>query len=282
MMKFPLAPPSGGRAGPPGSDPLPRNARGRLYHIDCGPGDLAPYIFTCGDPRRAQKIARRFHQVRLRRRNRAFLTYTGTYKDIPVSVMATGIGAPATAIAIVEAAQCVSPVTFIRLGSTGALQDYIALGDLVISAAALRDENTTHYYVPPGFLPPAHPAIISALTQAAVSLGVPHHVGTTCTTADFYAGQGRAAPGFPPLDPARMLRFREEGILNVEMEMSAYLALAAVATLPLRAGGACAVFNHEFTGSIFASARLKGRSERRLLDVGFLALELLAASDREQ
>lgn len=262
--------------------PLPRNARGRLYHIDCGPGDLAPYIFTCGDPARAAKIARRFHQVRLRRKNREFLTYTGSYKHIPVSVMATGIGAPATAIAVVEVAQCVSPVTFIRLGSTGALQDYIAVGDLVISSSALRDENTTHYYAPVGFLPPAHPAIISALTQAAVSLRVPHHVGATCTTADFYAGQGRAAPGFPTLDPRRMLRFREEGILNVEMEMSAYLALAAVSTLTIRAGGACAVFNNKFTGSIFASPRIKSRAERRLLDVGFLALEILAAKDSEQ
>ena len=58
----------------------------------------------------------------MRRKNREFLTYTGIYQNIPVSVMATGIGAPASAIAIVEAANCVTPVTFIRLGTCGALQ----------------------------------------------------------------------------------------------------------------------------------------------------------------
>ncbi len=44
---------------------LPRNAQGRFYHLDCGPGDLAPYIFTCGDPARAQGLAK-FFDVRLK------------------------------------------------------------------------------------------------------------------------------------------------------------------------------------------------------------------------
>ena len=110
------------------SGPIPKNARGRFYHLDCAPGDLAPYILTCGDPDRARTIARRLTRVDMRRKNREFLTYTGIYQDIPVSVMATGIGAPASAIAIVEAANCVTPVTFIRLGTCGALQEDIAGG----------------------------------------------------------------------------------------------------------------------------------------------------------
>ena len=89
--------------------PIPKNARGRFYHLDCAPGELAPYILTCGDPFRAQRIARRLTRVDMRRKNREFLTYTGIYQNIPVSVMATGIGAPASAIAIVEAANCVAP-----------------------------------------------------------------------------------------------------------------------------------------------------------------------------
>ena len=116
------------------SSPIPKNARGRFYHLDCAPGELAPYILTCGDPDRVRRIARRFTRVEMRRNNREFLTYTGIYQDIPVSVMATGIGAPASAIAIVEAANCVSPVTFIRLGTCGALQEEIEVGDLVITS----------------------------------------------------------------------------------------------------------------------------------------------------
>ena len=99
---------------------LPKNRQGRYYHINCAPGDLAPYILTCGDPDRARRLARSFDRVEVKRRNREFLTYTGSYHGIRVSVLATGIGAAASAIAIVEAAQCVAPATFIRLGSTGA------------------------------------------------------------------------------------------------------------------------------------------------------------------
>ena len=55
-------------------------------------------------------------------------------------------------------------------------------------------------------------------------------MGLTCTTADFYAGQGREAPGFPALDPHKVARLSQAGVLNLEMEMSAYLTLAAVST----------------------------------------------------
>ena len=111
---------------------LPLNEQGRYYHLDCGPGDLAPYVLTCGDPDRARRLARLLDRVEVRRRYREFLTFTGEYHRIPVSVMATGIGPDNTAIAVVEAAQCASPLTFIRLGSCGALQPHIQVGDLII------------------------------------------------------------------------------------------------------------------------------------------------------
>jgi uridine phosphorylase len=258
---------------------LPKNRQGRYYHLNCGPGDLAPYILTCGDPDRARRIAKSFDRVSVRRKNREFLTYTGTYHDIPVSVMATGIGAAASAIAVVEAAQCVAPATFIRLGSTGALQDYLNLGDLVITYEARREENTTHYYAPAGIKAPAHPEVLAALKQAAADLFVPHHVGVTCTSPDFYAGQGRVVPGFPTLEPDMVARLSRAGVLNLEMEMSAYLTLAAVSSLGLRAGGACVVVNNRLR-RVFASARLFRQAERRLIEVGLRAVEILAAGDQ--
>lgn len=257
---------------------LPQNRQGRFYHLHCGPGDLAPYILTCGDPDRARRIARSFDRVDLRRKNREFLTYTGVYRRIPVSVIATGIGAAASAIAVVEAAQCVAPATFIRLGSTGALQEYIDLGDLVITSEAMREENTTHYYAPPDLKALAHPQVLAALRQAAAELQAPHHVGITCTTPDFYAGQGREAPGFPTLEPDMVDRLSRAGVLNLEMEMSAYLTLAQVSTLQLRAGGACAVFVNRIKQT-FASPRIMRRAEQRLIQVGLRAVEILAEKD---
>jgi uridine phosphorylase len=264
------------------SSPIPKNARGRFYHLDCAPGELAPYILTCGDPDRARKIARRLTRVDMRRHNREFLTYTGVYQDIPVSVMATGIGAPASAIAIVEAANCVAPVTFIRLGTCGALQGEIEVGDLVITESAWRDETTSQAYAPADLVPRAAPEIVGALRNASEALGVPYHVGLTCTTADFYSGQGRVAPGFPRIDPHKLARLSQAGVLNLEMEMSVYLALAAVSTYGIRAGGACLVLNNRVTGQGLLGAHARRRADRRLIDVGLRALEILAARDQRE
>ncbi|MGA9755073.1 MAG: hypothetical protein WBV23_08005 [Desulfobaccales bacterium] len=264
------------------SSPIPKNAQGRFYHIDCAPGDLAPYILTCGDPFRAKRIARLLDRVEMRRKNREFLTYTGIYQNIPISVMATGIGAAASAIAIVEAANCVTPVTFIRLGTCGALQEYIEVGDLVITESARCGECTSQCYIPDGIVPRAAPGIVAALTEAAEALKVRHHLGLTLTTADFYAGQGRSAPGFPNPDPEMLEALSQSGVLNLEMEMSTYLALAAVSTLPIRAGGVCLVLNNRVTGRGLTAAQARRRAERRLIDVGLRALEILAAGDQQE
>jgi uridine phosphorylase len=264
------------------SNPIPKNAKGRFYHIDCAPGELAPYILTCGDPNRARWIARLLDRVDLRRKNREFLTYTGSYKNIPVSVMATGIGAPATAIAIVEAANCINPVTFIRLGTCGALQDYIQIGDLVITESVLCKDGTTDYYIPAGLVPHADPAILTALTEAAEAVKMPYHVGLTITTADFYPGQGRAAPGFPAPDPKYMQTLRESGVLNMEMEMAVYLALAAVSTYRIKAGGACLVLDNRASDAGFTSVKARRRGIERLIRVGLRALEFLAARDQRK
>jgi uridine phosphorylase len=256
--------------------PLPKNAQGRFYHIDCAPGDLAPYILTCGDPDRARRISRFFDRVDMRRPNREFLTYTGSYKNIPVSVMATGIGAPATAIAIIEAANCVNPVTFLRLGTCGALQTNINVGDLVITESAWCREGTTASYIPAGTVPHADPAIVVALRQAAAALKMPYHVGLTCTTADFYPGQGRAAPGFPAPDPQFLSVLIESGVLNLEMEMAVYLA----STYKIRAGGACLVLDNRKAATWFTSTQARRRGEKRLIQVGLRALEILAKSDQ--
>jgi len=263
------------------SSSIPKNAQGRFYHIDCAPGDLAPYILTCGDPDRARRIARFFDRVEMRRKNREFLTYTGVYKNIPVSAMATGIGAPATAIAIVEAANCINPVTFIRLGTCGSLQSGIEVGDLVITESAWCKDGASDSYIPIGLVPHADPAIVAALRGAAEFLKMPYHVGLTCTTGDFYAGQGRAAPGFPAPDPQFLQALMASGVLNMEMEMGVYLALAAVSTYRVRAGGACLVLDNRTSVAGFASVKDKRRGEGRLIRVGLRALEILAKSDQQ-
>lgn len=261
---------------------LPLNEQGRYYHINCGPGDIAPYVFTCGDPARARRLAKLLDRVEIRRQYREFLTLTGEYRHIPVSIMATGIGPDNTAIAVVEAAQCAPNLTFIRLGSCGALQPHIQVGDLIITREALCDEHTSRYFAPDCGPVPAHPEIIQALVQAAEDVQAPYHLGTTCTTSDFYAGQGRQVPGFPTAEPDKVARLQQAGVLNLEMEMSVYLALARASSYHLRAGGMCAVFTNRITGDkAFGLKRRQQQAERSLLTVGLRALEILYAHDKQ-
>ena len=79
-----------------------------------------------------------------------------------------------------------------------------------------------------------------------------------------------------------MARLSQAGVLNLEMEMSAYLTLAAVSTYPIRAGGVCLVLNNRVTGQGLPAAQARRRAERRLIDVGLRALEILAARDQRE
>lgn len=260
----------------PDSCDLPVNSQGRFYHIDCRPGDLAPYILTCANPGRAYVIADFLQEKERKGRNREYVVFTGSYKGIPVSVMGTGIGAPATAIAVVEAAQCQPNATFIRVGTCGALQPKIGLGHLILTDECIREENTTHQYAGPELAVRAHPEVLSALEQAAKEMQFRYHKGTTCTTSDFYAGQGRRVSGFPVRDQEKIERLRERGVLNFEMEMSVFLTLATVSSYRLRAGGVTVVLCNRIDGTWSSSEAY----ETRCVKTALKAVEILYASDR--
>ncbi len=261
------------------SNHKPPAHEGRCYHIDCKPGDLARYILTCAAPERAHRMAAFLHERELRGGNREFVVYTGEHNGVPLSVMGTGIGPSATAIAIVEAAHCRSDAVFIRVGTCGALQSNIQLGDLIITDRVIRDENTTHYYAPADMDVSAHPAVRTAIQDAADELGHAYHVGTTCTTSDFYAGQGRMVEGFPTREPGKAERLGRAGVLNFEMEMSVYLTLAQVSEFDLRAGGVTVAVANRVEGT-FADPGDLDRFEDRCIRVGLRAAELLSERDR--
>ncbi|MGC8658853.1 MAG: nucleoside phosphorylase [Desulfomonilaceae bacterium] len=254
---------------------LPLDSQGKFYHIDCCAGEIAPYILACANPGRAHTIADFLQTRELKGKNREYIVYTGNYKGIPISVMGTGIGAPATAIAVVEATQCQPNATFIRVGTCGALQPEIRPGDLILTDKCLREENTTHYYAAPDLEVRAHPDVLNSLEKAAVELHFPYHKGTTCTTSDFYAGQGRKIEGFPVRETNKVERLRSLGTLNFEMEMSVFLTLATVSSYNLRAGGLTVVFCNRIDGTWSSSEDYEVRGIKTALR----AVEILAASD---
>jgi uridine phosphorylase len=219
-------------------------------------------------------MAEFLQERQLKGEKREYVAYSGTHKGIPVTVMGSGMGVPAAAIAVVELAQCQPNATFIRIGTCGALQPGIRPGHLIITDRAIRDENTTHCYADPDLEVRACPDVMSALEQAARELGFAHHTGSTCTTADFYAGQGRRIEGFPTRDPDKVNRLRQQGVLNFEMEMSVFLTLAAISSYHLRAGGVTVALCNRIDGTWAAPEDLPLYEQKCFL-TGLQAVEIL-------
>ena len=242
----------------------------RQYHIDCGPGDVAPRILLCGDPDRAEKVASHFSAIRRERRNREFVTITGTFKGRPLSVMGTGIGPDNTEIAVVELAQIVKDPVLVRIGSCGAIRRGMRLGEIVITTGAVRLENTSTYFVPEGYPAVAHHEVVAALVETARALGLRHHVGLTASAPGFYGAQSRSAPGFEPRYPDLPAQLARLNVLNFEMEASALLTLAAMRGF--RAGVACAVYAQRALGT-FAGGPLRKRAEADVIRLGLAAIE---------
>lgn len=224
----------------------PVTKEGLQYHIHLKPGDIPRYVLLPGDPGRVPLIASYWDQSRLVAEHRGFVTYAGMYKGVTLAATSTGIGGPSTAI-VVEELLRVGADTFIRVGTTGALQDYIKLGDLVISTAAVRFDGTSKTYVNPGYPAVASYDVLLALIEAAESLGVRYHVGITASSDSFYVGQGR--PGFRGYLPQRWegieRRLRELNVLNFEMEASTLFTLTSI--YGARAGAVCAAIANRVT-----------------------------------
>jgi uridine phosphorylase len=261
----------------PNADPrvaLPQTDR--QYHIGLGPGELAEYILLPGDPDRTERIAARLERVELQRRNREFASVTGTYRDRRVSVVSTGIGTDNVEIVVAEILAITDHPTFVRVGSCGALQEGIQLGDLVISSGAVRLEATTSFFVHDGYPAVADYVAVAALVEAAHRLGHRAHVGITATAPGFFGAQGRPIPQLPIRYPDLAEDLARQRVLNFEMEASALLVLAGLAGC--RAGVVCAAYAQRLTGA-FVEGEAKEQAERACIDTGLEALGLLADMD---
>jgi len=212
-------------------------------------GDLAEFLIVPGDPDRVPKIAEHWDSCKEVSSHREFRSFTGKYKDVPVSALSSGIG-PACMSIVVNEASNVGVKTFIRAGSTGAIQKNIRCGEVVISSAAVRLDGTSNCYIVPEYPASADYEVLMALVEAAEILGIArYHVGITATTADFYAGQSRTAPASCLSTSNDMTGILEKArVLSLEMETATLFTLASL--YGLRAGSVCAVFGNRVTGEL--------------------------------
>lgn len=251
----------------------PTQKGGKQYHINCRRGDLAGYVLMPGDPGRVPKIAKIWDHYKEIAYHREYRSVSGIYKGTKISCLSTGIGAPSTAIAIEEAAR-IGVHTFIRVGSTGALQKHIKPGDLVINTAGLKMEGTSKNYVWPEYPAAAHYEVVLALIEACEKLKYRYHLGITVSTDSFYVGEGR--PGFKGYNQSYfkniLADLQAAKITNVEMESSALFTIANLYNL--RAGAICAVFDNLITNEFL----IKGETE--VAKVASEAVVILAQWDK--
>jgi uridine phosphorylase len=251
----------------------------RQYHIGLGPGELAEYILLPGDPDRTSRIASRFESIELENRHREFASVTGRFRGQRVSVVSTGIGTDNVEIVVAEILAITERPTFIRVGSCGALQPEMELGDLAISSGAVRLESTTSFFVHDGYPAVADYEAVLALIEAAERLGHRYHVGITATAPGFFGAQGRPIPQLPIRYPDLAEEMARQRVMNFEMEASALLVLATLARC--RAGVVCAVYANRTTGE-FVSGDVKDAAEAACVETGLESLLVLADMDRQK
>lgn len=249
----------------------------RQYHIGLAPGEMAENIVLVGDPDRPEKAKKFFTEVSIDKKTREFRTITGKINDLEVSVLSTGIGTDNTEICLVEIMQITNSPTIIRAGSCGGLQEFINIGDLIISTGAVRLENTSTYFVPEGYPAVANFEVILALSEAARDCEATYHIGLTATASGFYGAQGRKIPGLPIRFPSLSDDLGKINVYNFEMETSTLLNLAQI--MGMRAGAICAVFANRMTKKFISNER-KADTEIVVLKTALKAFEVLQKMDQ--
>jgi uridine phosphorylase len=246
------------------------------YHIRCKPGDVGRYVLLPGDPGRCAHIAAYFDDARLIAQNREFTTYTGALDGVPVSVTSTGIGGPSTSIAVEELA-AIGANTFIRVGTSGAMQNFLRNGDLVIAQAAVRDEGTSSQYIPLSYPAVASLDTVLALQRSAIEQGARSYTGIVRSGDALYAD---LAPNTIPLNAlmggsaSRM--WSEARVLCADMEAATLFVVSSIRGL--RAGTILQVVNAIGDGEI-AEANAGNTALDRMIRAAVGSLRSLIAMD---
>ena len=188
-------------------------------HIAAAPGDFGKTVLMPGDPLRSKFIAENFLENPVLVNNvRGVQGYTGFYKGVRVSVMASGMGMPAIGIYSHELFTGYGVENIIRVGSAGSIQEHIHLYDLVIAQGACTDSNYAHQFNLPGtFAPIADFTLLETAVAVARRMGVEPPVGNLFSSDVFYNKAGNT------LDWGKM------GVLAIEMETAALYCNAAEA-----------------------------------------------------
>lgn len=181
-------------------------------------GDIAETVLLPGDPLRAKFIAETFlEDVTQFNAVRNMFGFTGTYKGKRISVMGTGMGCASIGIYSYELIHFYGVKNLIRIGSCGAMQDFIELGDIIIASGASTDSNFAHQYQLPGtFSATASWPLLYGVQQQCEKYGYRYQVGNVLSSDVFYNDT-----------EGSWKIWAKMGVLSVEMESFALYCNAA-------------------------------------------------------
>ena len=228
-------------------------------HINAKYGEIAETVIMAGDPLRVKFMAEKYlEDIFQFTEVRGMLGYTGTYKGKRVSMMGHGMGIPSIGIYTHELYNFYGVKTIIRVGSAGAYQKDLKLGDLILAMGACTDSNYASQYELPGtFAPIADYELLSKAVKACEEFGYDYKVGNVMSTDIFYR------------DIPRIDKWIKMGVLGVEMEASALYLNAA------RSGNRALVINtvsdHLITGEVTTSEQRRS-TFTRMMDVALTLL----------
>ncbi len=173
------------------------------------------YALMPGDPGRIRRIEEHLENVRQLEYNREFLSIRGSYKGVDILAISTGIGGCSAGIAV-EELNNIGVKAMIRIGSCGALQEGIGLGELIFAQAAVRDDGASKAYVPDIFPACADRELLNFCVEAARSLGAAWHEGIVHSHESFYHEENEAQSAY----------WSSKGVLGADMETAALYTIA--------------------------------------------------------
>jgi uridine phosphorylase len=186
-------------------------------HILCSENDVSPYVLLPGDPKRVLRVAQFLENREEIAFNREYRSVKGFYKGVPVTVVSTGIGGPSMIIALEELINCGGKY-YIRIGSAGAAQTDIAIGDLVIATGAVREDGASAMYVEKNYPAVANFSLLTALVESCLSLEYNFHLGITRSHDSFYIDD----------EAEQMEKANKNKILASDMETASLYTLASL------------------------------------------------------
>ena len=230
-------------------------------HINAQKGDFAKTVLMPGDPLRAKYIAENFlENPRLVNNVRGIQGYTGTYKGVPISVMASGMGIPSIGIYSYELFSAFGVENIIRVGSAGAMQHSIKVRDIVIGMGACTNSSYGSQYGLCGtFAPIASYKLLSTCVDKAEKMGLKYHVGNLLSSDTFYSDDSSSNWG-------------KMGVMAVEMEAAGLYMNAA--RLGKNALAICTVSDHILTNEATSSEERQNSFTEMMLLALETAIEL--------